>query len=371
MESPGGIVLARVFGVPVVVRPSWLLVALVITWAFGPLLADAVPGLGPWAYAASAAFTLLLYASVLLHELGHVLVARAFGLPVRRVELSLFGGGSHLGVALPDPRREAAVAAAGPALSLLLAGIGLVAGRAAPDGTVLRVLVQHVAAANLLIALVNLLPGLPLDGGRVLTAAVWRATGRRSAGARASAWGGRAVAGLALAAPVAVDAAVDGPVGPLSVLLGLALGLPLWLAASAALEAARVSERIPGLSAARLAQPAVSVPPATPLSEALRRAAEAGARAVVVVAPDGRPLALAAEERLSRVPDARRPWTAVADASHRLEAGAEIRSDLTGEDLLSALHNAPAPEYLVLTPDGKVSGVLAARDVSRALGRPA
>ncbi|NHC14375.1 M50 family metallopeptidase [Motilibacter deserti] len=371
MRTSGGIVLARVGGVPVVVRPSWLVVALVITWVFGPVLADAVPGLGGWAYAASAAFTVLLYASVLVHELGHVVVARAFGLPVHRVELSLLGGGSHLGASAPVPGREAAVAAAGPALSLLLGAVGLAVGQAAADGTLLRALLVQVAVANLLVGLVNLLPGLPLDGGRVLTAAVWKATGRRPTGARAGAWGGRAVAVLALVVPVALDVAADGVAEPLPVLLGLALALPLWLAASAALEAAQLSERVPRLSAGALVQPAVAVLGATPVSEAMRRAAEAGARALVVVAADGRPVAVADEQRLSAVPDARRPWTTAADASHRLAAGSAIRSDLTGEDLLSALHNAPAPEYLVLTPDGQVSGVLAARDVRRALGGPA
>ena len=132
---------------------------------------------------------MLLYASVLIHELSHSLVARAYGLPVRRILLYPLGGVSELEREPPTPWRAFAVSAAGPAISLVLAAGGYGLTRAVPGADVVAsTLVFQLMWANLVIGIFNLLPGLPLDGGMMLRAAIWKVTGRPSTATIAAAW---------------------------------------------------------------------------------------------------------------------------------------------------------------------------------------
>ena len=205
-RSPDGrIVVARLFGVPVDVTPAWFLVAALITWGFGATVERLVPGLGPWRYAVSLAFALLLYLSVLVHELSHTFVALRSGLPVRRISLHLLGGVSEIERPAATPGREAGIAAgrtAGVAAARRASGSS--SARPLEPGTVVRLLARALMLSNLLVGLFNLLPGLPLDGGRALSAAVWRATGRRHTGTVVAAWAGRVLAVLVLSAPFTV-----------------------------------------------------------------------------------------------------------------------------------------------------------------------
>ena len=139
---------------------------------------------------------MLLYASVVAHELSHSLVAKRFGLPVNRITLHILGGVSEIGEEPPTPRREFAVAAAGPALSLVVGGVAYALYQALEPYTVVWVLVQALAYANLLVGVFNLLPGLPLDGGRILRAIVWAVTGNPIAATRVAARAGQGLAGL-------------------------------------------------------------------------------------------------------------------------------------------------------------------------------
>ena len=156
-------------------------------------------------YLVAAVFVVLLYASVLVHELSHCLVARAFGLPVRRVLLYPLGGFSEIEKEAPTPAREFLVAAAGPAISLVLAAVGYGLSRLIPFGTA-HVLVTQLMWANLLVGLFNLLPGLPLDGGRMLRAGIWKISHRPDAATIGAAWTGRVIAAALLVVPFALFA---------------------------------------------------------------------------------------------------------------------------------------------------------------------
>jgi CBS domain-containing protein len=115
-----------------------------------------------------------------------------------------------------------------------------------------------------------------------------------------------------------------------------------------------------------LTRRAVPVTGDTPVSEALRRATEAGARAVVIVDHDGRPNAIVHEAAVTATPTERRPWVQIGTLARSLRPGMTLSTDLGGEELLAALRSAPAPEYLVTDPAGAVYGVLAATDVEYA-----
>jgi len=365
----GGLRIGRIFGVPIYVAPTWFLVAALITWFYAPTVEGAVPGLGPWRYAVSLSFAVLLYLSVLVHEASHTAVAVAFGLPVRRISLHLLGGVSEIEREPETPGRDFLVAVAGPVLSLALAVVGWAASRALPDGSVLHLLAILLAVSNLLVGVFNLLPGLPLDGGRMLRAAVWKATGRPFSGTLAAAWVGRVIAITLLAVPLALSVAIPGfSVGLVEMVWAALIASFIWVGAGQAIASGRFRERLPALGARGMARRAVGVLADTPLAEALRRANEADARAILVVSGDGKPQGLVSEAAVMAVPEPRRPWVAVSTVTRELRPELVLPVDLSGPDLIAALRRTPAGEYLVLDAGGAVHGVLSAADIRRAVG---
>ncbi|NJP66065.1 site-2 protease family protein [Streptomyces spiramenti] len=370
----GGILMGRIFKVPVYVAPSWFLVAALITWFFGNQLERIIPGIGGTRYLVALFFAVAFYASVLVHELAHTVAALRFGLPVRRIQLQFFGGVSEIEKDSPTPGREFVLAFVGPLLSLVLAGVFWLGMLATEVGTVPGVLFAGLMLSNLIVAVFNLLPGMPLDGGRMLRAVVWKISGRPMTGTVVAAWAGRALAVAVLVgfplvthtgivverqSYTGVDSLTDG-------LLAAVLAAIIWTGAGNSLRMARLRERLPGLTATALTRRAVPVPADAPLSEALRRANDAGARALVVVEPDGTPSALVKESAIAAVPDHRRPWEPVGGLAQEIAEGTRIRTDLGGEALLTHLRDHPASEYLVVEPTGEVYGVLATSDVERA-----
>ncbi len=368
-DSRDGIVIGRPFGVPVHVTPAWFLVAGLITYLFAPRVEDNVPGIGQWKYAVSLGFAALLYGSVFIHELAHTLVALRGGLPVRRISLSFLGGASEIGEPSRTPRQEAWIAAAGPLVTFVLGVAAYAVAQALEPHTVGRLLADALWLSNLLIGAFNLLPGLPLDGGRVLAAAVWAATGRRHSGVVAAGWVGRGVAVLVLFVPAFMALAFGRDPDLIDLLWGALLGSFIWSGASQALQAGRLQQRIPGLSARTLTRRAIPVAADLPLAEALRRAAEAGARNIVVVGGDGAPMALVNETAALAIPESRRPWVPVSDVARRIQPDLVVSAELAGHDLVEAITHFPASEYLVVEPSGEVFGVLATADVERAVAR--
>ncbi|GAA2437496.1 site-2 protease family protein [Streptomyces glaucus] len=377
-ESRGGLLMGRPFGVPVYVAPSWFLVAALITWVFGGQLDRVLPDLGAARYLVSLFFAVAFYASVLVHELAHTVAALRFKLPVRRIQLQFFGGVSEIEKEAETPGREFVLAFVGPLLSLVLAGAFYLALQPVEPGTVPGVLLAGLMISNLIVAAFNLLPGLPLDGGRMLRAVVWKITGKPMSGTVAAAWVGRALAvSVLIGLPLLTQSgalgsdAVDnvGMDTVLDALLAAILAAIIWTGAGNSLRMARLREHLPELRARTLTRRAVPVESDTPLSEALRRANAAGARALVVVDTDGTPLSIVREAAIVGVPEHRRPWVAVGGLAQELTDGMRVSAELAGEGLLDALRATPATEYLVVEETGEIYGVLSAADVERAFVR--
>ncbi|MFI7385640.1 site-2 protease family protein [Streptomyces sp. NPDC049813] len=380
----GGILMGRPFGVPVYVAPSWFLVAALITWVFGGQLDRVLPELGAARYLVALFFAVAFYASVLVHELAHVVAALRFKLPVRRIQLQFFGGVSEIEKESETPGREFVLAFVGPLLSLVLSGVFYLAMTAVEPGTVPGVLLAGLMVSNLIVAAFNLLPGLPLDGGRMLRAVVWKLTGKPMSGTIAAAWVGRALAVTVLIGlPLLTQSGalgesaedVSGMDTVTDALLAAILAAIIWTGAGNSLRMARLREHLPELRARTLTRRAVPVSAATPLSEALRRANESGARALVVVDADGEPRSLVREAAIVGVPEHRRPWVPVSGLAQDLTDGMRVSAELAGEDLLDTLRATPATEYLVVEHNGAIYGVLSAADVERAfvkaMARPA
>lgn len=357
--------MARVFGIPVYISPYWFLVAGLLVYLYANSLDSNVQPVNV-RYLVSAAFVILLYLSVLVHELSHCVVARAFKLAVRRVLLYPLGGFSEIEQEPPTPAQEFLVSAAGPAISLALAGVAAALTRVFPDGLP-NLLIDQLFRANLLVGIFNLLPGLPLDGGRIFRAGIWKLTGKTATATVVAAWAGRVLAVLLIVVPIGLTGGRLGSLISSSYWLWLAfIAVFMWMQSGQAIKAAKVRERLPGLQARQLARRAIPVPANLPLAEAIRRADAAQARALVIVDHQQAPVAIVSEDAVMATPEQRRPWVEVGALARTLDPAMVLSADLAGIELIEAVQRKRASEYLLIEPSGQVYGVLAATDLDHA-----
>jgi len=362
---PGSIRIGSIGGIDVLVRSSWLLIALLIAWLLAPQVEIAQPGIGGWKYLAGLAYAVLLYLTVLLHEMSHALMAKRYGLGVRWITLSFLGGMTTIEGEPGTPSQQFRIAVVGPITSIAVGLVALGLHFVVPDG-VLGLAVDGMAFANLVIGALNLIPGLPLDGGRVLQAAVWKSTGNPHRGTMVAAWAGRVVAVLALFWPLASAAITGRDPDLLDYALAWVIAAFLWGGASAAISSVRIRSRLPALQARGLSRRVIAVPGDLSIAEAARRAVEAGAGGIVVHSSDERVSGLVSETSLAMTPDDRRPWVAITAVARTIEDGLVLPVDIAGEDLVKALNRTPATEYLLVEPDGSIHGMLSTRDVDAA-----
>ena len=366
---PGTLRIGSIVGVDVLVRSSWLLVAVLIAYLIAPRVEQVQPDLGVLKYVAGVAFAVLLYLSVLLHEISHALMAQRYGLGVRSITLHFLGGATEIDSETRTPGQEFKVAVVGPLTSLAVGGIAVALWFVTPDG-LLQLAVEGLAGANLIVGALNLVPGLPLDGGRVLRALVWKITNNMHRGTIVAAWGGRVAAVLTLGFPALVRA-LGGTPDIFDYLMAVIIASFLWSGATASIVSARVRRRLPALKARPLARRVIAVAHELPIAEAVRKAQEVGAGAIVVHAGDDRLSGVVNETALLATPEERRAWVPVSSVARTIEDGLVLGADIAGEDLIKAMSNTPAEEYVLVEPDGTIFGVLATVDVDRAFEKGA
>jgi Zn-dependent protease len=195
-NNDGNIVIGQVWGIPIQINPSLLLILGLITWSLaGGLLPNAYPEMSTTGRWMTALFTaVLFFGSILVHELAHAWEARRQDIPVQSITLYIFGGVAQIAGKPRSPSGEFRVAAIGPASSFVLAGLFFVLNRTVGDQGYLGASTQWLALINLMLGGFNLLPGYPLDGGRVLESIVWGVTGKLEKGVRAAAFAGQVIA---------------------------------------------------------------------------------------------------------------------------------------------------------------------------------
>ncbi|WP_042386604.1 site-2 protease family protein [Streptacidiphilus melanogenes] len=359
----GSAAFGRLFGIPV--RVHWsapLLVALLAFGLGGQTLPAWLPGRGNGFYLGAGLLgALLLVASLMAHELAHALVARRAGTDVDSMTLWALGGVTRIG-RLTAPARELWVALAGPLTSLALAGVGIGLGFVALRGLrwdVPAALLLWSGVINLLVAVFNLLPAAPLDGGRVLQAALWWRAGDRERAERQAGRCGQALAVLMLAGGWAALIRGQG-VG----LWLLVVGGFLAVAAAAEIQHAKIGLAVRGRTVGELmTAPPLVVPDWTTVARCL---ADSGlwraAGAVAVVDLDGRPSGVVRLRTLLAVPERLRGGTRVRDVFLPLGrcATAGPEAELPGPALDAALGNPP----LLVLEDGRLVGVLALTDLA-------
>lgn len=194
--------IGSLFGIPLFLDPLWFVILAFATLNFGLAYQQWGTVLG---WSAGIVMALLLFGSVLLHELGHSLVARSQGIKVNSITLFLFGGIASIEEESKTPGQALQVAIAGPGVSITLFLLLSLLAYVLPDSSPASVVFADLARINLVLALFNLIPGLPLDGGQVLKAAVWKVTGNRFAAVRWAARAGQLWGYLAIALGLAVD----------------------------------------------------------------------------------------------------------------------------------------------------------------------
>ena len=373
MSGLASVRLGTIAGAPVRLSWSWLLIAAVITLAFGPQIQRALPAIGSVAYGVALGYAVLLALSVLVHEAAHALTGRAFGQRTEEIALTLWGGHTQFRSPSARPLDTVLTAMAGPAANLVLAGLAHLAARAVPGPSVPALLLEVTVWANLLLAAFNALPGTPLDGGRMVESAVWAATGSRARGVEAAGWAGRVVAVGVLAAVLGPPTLAGRAPDLFVVLLVAWVALTLWRGADDAVRHGRWSRRLETLRLEQVEAPAIALPEHLSVAEALAQA-DGGRRAVVAVDGAGRPRGVLDHTAAAGLTPARRTTTALAAVAVALAPEAVlVRDDVpaAGPDLAARLADPQTPVWVLTDAHGLVRSVvpretiLAAVDATR------
>ncbi|MBB2891606.1 site-2 protease family protein [Flexivirga oryzae] len=227
-------------GVPIYIGRTWPIIAVVVIATFGPQVRNSYPDLGGTAYFVALLYTLLLLLSVVAHEAAHALVAQWRGFHVQRIVADLWGGHTAYESDDKSPLSSALVAVVGPLANAALAVAGwFVLQGMGDDREVARLLVGAFVFTNGFVAIFNLLPGMPLDGGYILDAVVWRITGSRSAGLVVAGWCGRVLAVLLVVWAVVLPLTRGDTPDTFYVLWSVLIAGFLWFGATGAIARAR------------------------------------------------------------------------------------------------------------------------------------
>lgn len=360
--------LGRVFGIPIGLDYSWFVIFALLVWSFStsyyPLRFDSwAPGLY-WAVGSLTA--LLLFVSVLLHELGHAVAAMAFHIPVRRIRLMIFGGVAELGDEAPNAGGEFLVAIAGPAVSILIGvvlGFGWLGAQLTAGPEPLVALLSYLAFINIVLAVFNLIPGFPLDGGRVLRGIVWGVTGSLSRATRTAATIGR-VLGFAFIGFGIFQVLTGGLANGLWLSF---IGLFLQGAARAELEAQTVRDLLQGRTVGQVMQRSYTTIPGSVTLQQLVDAHVMGyGQRTYAVTEGDEVTGLLATDRVRHVPRARWSHTSAREAMTPLASSKQVAPDT---ELWAALRQMELDQVaqLPVMEDGRLMGLLRREDVFRFL----
>lgn len=363
----GTIRVGSLFGIPFYVAPSWFLVLGLVTWSYGSGIAAQFSGLSgslPWLLGFIAA--LLLFASVLAHELGHSFVALQQGVEVKSITLFLFGGLAALGKESKTPAEAFWVAIAGPVVSLLLfglfTGLSISTGLTGPLAAILGLL----ASINLMLALFNLIPGLPLDGGNVLKALVWKITGNPYKGVVFASRIGQIFGWLAVISgllPVLLFGSFGG-------FWNLVIGWFLLQNAGRSAQFAKVQEKLTGLTAAD-AVPTSS--PIVPADLSLREFANEYIigrvewRRFLVTGVEGQLVGTILVDDLKIIPSSQWPETQVKDLMKPVELATTVQFDQSLLDVVTLLEEQRLTQLPVVRDNGVLVGLLEKAAIIRLL----
>ena len=354
--------IGRLFGIEITVHVTWLFVFALVAWS---LQSD----LGPFQHlevseaerVLLAIFTaLLFFASVLIHELAHSLVARSQGIAVRGITLFIFGGVSQFEGEAGTAPVAAWVSGIGPLTSMLLAGVFYLLMSAFRFGTPLGTAFGYLAFANLLLAIFNLLPAYPLDGGRVLQALVWRATGDKYRATRAAVLVGRVFAWLMIALGIAQTLA-GGVTGGLWLTF---IGWFLLQAGAAEGMQADLREALGGHTVGELATRFTPITPDTTAEAALQTMLRSGNRALAVMLGE-QLLGIVVLDDIGKVPSDDLARTYVTAIMTRAGDLVTVAPETPATEAMQLLAKSGHEQLPVVKGDGQLDGFITQESVLR------
>jgi Zn-dependent protease/CBS domain-containing protein len=350
------------------VDPSWLLIAALITWSlsrqyFPYVLPDAQPSL----YLTVAVMAMLgLFASLLLHELAHSVVARRLGVPIKSITLFLFGGVAELQEEPTSARKEFWIAVAGPAMSLCLAfgfwtltQLSVLAGSPAAPVELL----SYLGLVNLVLALFNLIPAFPLDGGRVLRAVLWHQTGDILAATRAATRSGTFLAYLLMCLGVVTLFQGGMAAGMWQIMIGAFVLLAARASYTQELAKSTFKGRTVG---ALMTRNPITVSPDMPLSDFVDRIMLQTRVSFVPVTEGDVLLGYLDASILTKIDRENWATTRVGDVFAGLDTDIMVSTDLPIEDLLEKISASGRRKFLVVS-DHELLGVITLSDLTRCL----
>ncbi len=362
----GGFRIGRIAGIEIAVHVSWLVIFFLVTYS---LAVNQFPSqFGGWPrplyWVVAGATSLLFFASVLAHELSHALVARRFKLKVSRITLFIFGGATNLEEEPHRARDEVLIAAAGPLSSLAIGGLMFAIDASIPQPQV-RALVGWLGFINISLGLFNLLPGFPMDGGRILRAILWRVRGDRTAATRNAAGVGRFFGYLLMAGGVYLA------LQPRGLFSGIWIALIGWFISTAAEGAAAqltVESSLRGVTVRDVmeADPP-SVGPNEPVADLVNERMLRGEhRSFVVRHEDGGLAGVVTLSDVRRLP--RENWEAarVTDIMTRYADLATVTPETSAEDAMRLLQTREVGQLPVVEADSRtVVGLLTRTGILR------
>jgi Zn-dependent protease/CBS domain-containing protein len=358
--------IARIRGIPIGVHYTWLIALCMITWSLAVgYFPMSYPGwAGPTYWLVGAASAILLFVSVLLHELCHSIVAQVRGLAVHSITLFIFGGVSNIEQESEDPQDEFLISVVGPVSSLILAGIFWLAWKAAPGETgPLSALLGYLALVNFMLAVFNILPGFPLDGGRVLRAILWGSLGSMVRGTIIASRVGQVVAFCFIG--YGFWLVLNG-----ELFSGIWIGFVGWFLNSAAESTRRqvvIQEGFRGVRVSSVMSPDPPfVPPGMPVRELVdSHILQRGLRAIPV-AQDGRIVGLVTLSDVKHLPESE--WTS--NSVGAIMTRPPLKTVGPNESVTKALEmlvTQDVNQLVVVEADGTLLGTLSRGDVMRFL----
>lgn len=357
-----------IFGIPLLIDTSWFIILALFTWSYG-LSLQQQHGYDPvTAWVTGLVLSLALFGSVLLHELGHSLVARSQGIKVNSITLFLFGGVASIDRESKTPGQAFQVAIAGPAVSFALFLLLALLTQGFVGNTPPHLVASTLSGINLALALFNMIPGLPLDGGQVLKAAVWKATGSRIKGLRWAARAGQVLGWVAIALGVMLY--LQSPANGFDALW---IGLIGWFVINNASSYSRVSdvqEAVGGLQAAAVMTREFRVVDAKLTLQAFNEnyiQQESGIAPAFFATSDGRYRGMIKLEDLQEIERSLWETTTLNDIVHPLLEIPSVTETAPLSDVIDKLDIQELRSITVLSPAGAVAGMIDRGDIVRAV----
>jgi Zn-dependent protease len=369
--------LVRVAGIRIGASPSWFIVLFLAIWWLSDSFRETLGGSQSEAYVVAVLAALFFFASIILHELGHAFAAQSLGIKVMGIDLWFFGGIAKLSRDSETPGEEFKVAAAGPAVTLLIVAVcfgitallegtgGALDVATLSDGATTspaQLLLGFIGTMNAIIFVFNLVPAFPLDGGRIARAIAWKITGERSRGTVIAARMGQGFGFLMIGWGAYTLLATDDAFG------GIWWAVLGWLIAGSAKSAAvsaRVTERLEGVTVGDIMDTApVTLPASTRLIDAEEWFERYDAPWIAVVDDDGRLLGIAERERVTEAVNSGQPALQTGDL---LSPGEPVSTDQPLEAVIGAEPLRRLGAVMAVDANGVLRGVLTVEQVRRAL----